>query len=242
MKSELPFHLNNLKVLHHRSPMKIGTDALLLGAYPKVINEIDTILEIGSGCGIISMMTALQHPESRFLGIDIDESSVEEFKENLYNNQLDGRCDARCIGLIEYSKVVTNQYDVIISNPPFFTSEMLPKDHKSRISKHTTTLSLQEIVNSVNIILKEGGLFYVILPVPESEAISQSFKAIGFAHIESLEIRSFFSSPFFRRIQVFSKGNSGQKLILKQLTIYRSKRRNDWTDEYKKLLQEFKNF
>ena len=222
--------------------MKIGTDALLLGAYPKIINENDTILEIGSGCGIITMMAALQHPNSRFVGIDIDESSVLEFKENIYNNQLDGRCDARCIGLTEYSKVVTNQYDVIISNPPFFTSEMLPKDHKSRISKHTTTLSLQEIVKSVNIILKEGGLFYVILPVPESEAISQSFKAVGFEHIESMDIRSLASSPFFRRIQVFSKGNLDQKLILKQLTIYKSQERNDWTDEYKKLLQEFKNF
>ena len=222
--------------------MKIGTDALLLGAYPKIIKKTGTILEIGSGCDIITMMAALQHPESRFLGIDIDESSVEEFKENLCNNQLDGRCNARCIGLTEYSKVVSNQYDVIISNPPFFTSDMLPKDHKSRISKHTTTLSLQEIVNSVNILLKEGGLFYVILPVPESEAISHSFKAVGFEHIESMDIRSLASSPFFRRIQVFSKGNFDQKLILKQLTIYKSQERNDWTDEYKKLLQEFKNF
>ncbi len=222
--------------------MKIGTDALLLGAYPKVIRENDTILEIGSGCGIITMMTALQHPESRFLGIDIDESSVVEFKENLCNNQLDGRCEARCIDLIEYANVETNQYDVIISNPPFFTSEMLPKNHKSRVSKHTTTLSLQEIVNSVNIVLKEGGLFYVILPIPESEFINQSFKALSFELIESMEIRSLDSSHFFRRIQVFSKGTSEQKLILKQLTIYNSQERNDWTDEYKKLLQEFKNF
>jgi tRNA1Val (adenine37-N6)-methyltransferase len=67
VESPTPFYLNNLAISHHRSPMKIGTDGVLLGAYSKPIKPNDRCLDIGSGCGIITLMTPCLSPSALHL-------------------------------------------------------------------------------------------------------------------------------------------------------------------------------
>lgn len=222
--------------------MKIGTDALLLGAYPKDIQYNDQVLEIGCGCGIISIMTRHKYPEAYFHCIDIDKDATSECQ---YNVNLNGLNNLKVYhsDVLDYANGFPKSYQVIISNPPYFSSELVPGNKRKELSKHTTTLSLVQLAASVNKLLVENGLFYVVLPVIESKVLAKEMEKQDFTLVEKMEVKSFGDKAVIRVIMVFCKNKLLQNTILKQLTIYNSStNRNDWTSDYKQLLQDFKEF
>ena len=235
------FILKNLVFQHHMSPMKIGTDALLLGAYTKKIGDKSKILEIGSGCGIISIMTARLHPNIHITCLDIDQKACIECQTNLALNKLTNRSEVICSDLNKLGDEFL-KFDIIISNPPFFTSQMKPNEPKSTRAKHTTDLTLNQLSDAVAKLLLYEGKFYVILPVDEGKLLKDYLEKYGIFLTEKVEIKSLNDKEVFRNILVFEKTMSPSDLILKQLTLYNSTQRNDWSEDYKQLLQDFKNF
>lgn len=236
------FTLKNLTFQHHMSPMKIGTDALLLGAYPKFIAKGDQVLEVGSGCGIITLMTHKQYPDASFTCLDIDENAFQECQINILQNGLEDMVKSVLGNVKDFHLDQGRIYNVVISNPPFFTSEMKPNNESLKKAKHTDHLSINELAGSVNILLNDGGFFYVILPIAESQQIIDIFINMDINLVERMDIRSVESKECFRSILVFKKKGQKENLILKQMTLYNSSQRNDWTKEYRQLLQNFKEF
>ena len=85
MSSEV-FYFKQFDVRHDRSSMRVGTDGVLLGAWAghQPLGRL-SILDIGTGCGLIALMLAQRFPEAHITGIDIDLPSVEEARENVLN-------------------------------------------------------------------------------------------------------------------------------------------------------------
>lgn len=221
--------------------MKVGTDGVLLGAYSKPIKPQDRCLDIGSGCGIVTLMTAITNPTAHFTCLDIDKLSTIECTENFIDNGLSDICETICCDLKEFRPLGLN-FDVIYSNPPFFDDGFKPLDDKKRIAKHNDSLMFEDLINSVNVLLKKGGYFIVILPAK----ISVDFIAIaeknGLKIQKKLFISSYKDSKVIREILTFQFKVPGVSVSSEHLFLYNSAQRNDWSDGYKKMLRAFKHF
>lgn len=157
-----PFHLKPFSLKHHRSTMKVGTDAMLLGVWANVEN-VQTVLDIGTGCGIISLLIA-SRSNAEITAIDIDKDSVEEARENFQNSPFSEKMRAILADLNDFSKNSHLRYDLIVSNPPFFVNNLRPSDEKRKNARHTDTLSYEQLCAGASNLLKRKARFCVVLP------------------------------------------------------------------------------
>lgn len=143
--------------------MKVGTDAVLLGAWVDIGENCKTILDIGTGCGVIALMLA-QKTNAEIIGIDIDEKSILEAQQNA--SQIDWKNHLSFIHkkLQDFSQQRTQKFDLIVTNPPFFENSLKSPDFNINLSKHTDNLTFEELIEAVSLLLAENGQFTVILP------------------------------------------------------------------------------
>ena len=125
-----PFHLKPFSLNHHRSTMKVGTDSMILGTWTSVEN-INSILDIGTGCGIVSLLLAARS-NAQITAIDIDKESIEEASENFNQSPFKERMQSLQIDLNVFSNNTSRQFDLIVSNPPFFVNNLKPEDEKRK--------------------------------------------------------------------------------------------------------------
>ena len=240
MASPLPFILENLVIEHSVSPMKIGTDALLLGAYPKKIFSGANCLDIGSGCGIITLMTARLNPEGRYTCVDIDEGATAECNHNIHFNGMSEYCRAVCCDITRFG--VAYSFDVIFSNPPFFDSKVKPQKKDLLVAKHQELLSFTDLAKAVNRLLSKSGFFYIILPGKEAVEFEKIASSFSIHPVGKLFISSFKGSGVIREITVYQKAVISEIVNSEHLFLYRSGMRNDWSEEYRQMLRKFKKF
>jgi len=164
------FQFKQFDIQHNKSSMKVGSDAVLLGAWADVEN-VSHVLDIGSGCGVIALMMA-QRTSAQIVGVDIDFLSVEEARLNAENSAWKNRIQFYNTSIQQFCDGKNkNTFDFIVSNPPFFVNSLKsPFDNRNR-SRHTDTLSFNELVDAVLHCLSENGSFAVILPSIHEEVM-----------------------------------------------------------------------
>lgn len=235
----MEFHCKQFSLNHSLSSMKIGTDAILVSALsPK--ENIDfsplNILDIGTGCGIISLCMAQKYSKANIIAIDIDKDSVEQAESNFRQSQFSNRLSAKHIDLTDFSTIEEKNYDLIISNPPFFIDSLKsPKEKRSK-ARHTDSLSFEKLISCSKLLLSEKGIFCLILPRIESDIFVQIAKENGFylsgrANIISIE------GKVHERVVLYLSPNEDLKLSETNLII--RQKDNSYTQEYKKLVSEF---
>lgn len=156
------FRFKQFTVYHDKCAMKVGTDGVLLGAWTDV-EHARRILDIGTGTGLIALMLA-QRSEASVLGIDIDEAAVAQARENVErsvwrNRIVIERKDANLL-----TELQDGAFDVVVSNPPYFTERVGCPDKQRDAARHTDSLSFEALLQSVNRVLAEDGTFSVVLP------------------------------------------------------------------------------
>jgi len=228
------FKFKQFEIQHNRSSMKVGTDAVLLGAWAAVDNA-SRVLDIGSGSGVVALMLA-QRTEAQIVGVDIDLPSVEEAARNAENSAWKNRVQFCCTSIQQFCEEKNkNAFDLIVSNPPFFVNSLKsPTEGKNR-SRHTDTLSFNDLVHCVLHCLSENGSFAVILPCIYGE------------QMENLCTQN--QLFCYRKLQIFPKeGKNSNRLLLQ----FKRKRQpsntenltirniNDtYTETYKELTKDF---
>lgn len=163
------FRFKQFSVLHQRSPFKIGTDSILLGAIAPVAN-IPRVLDIGAGCGIIGLML-LQRGAGWVTGIEVDAEAATEAGENVRNSCWSNRmkivhgnfCEERLIRTLE-------TFDLIVSNPPFFSKALKSPNDRKNIARHNNILPFNMLAKHAAMLLSEQGCFCLILPSSEAAA------------------------------------------------------------------------
>jgi len=161
MKSE-PFHFKKFYIYDDKSSMKVGTDAIMLGIFSNTVNA-KRILDIGTGCGIISLMLA-QKSNAKITAIDIDDESIKQATLNFNNSPWKNSLSAKSISLQDYLKTNNDTFDLIVSNPPFFSHSLKPEIRKRLLARHDENLNFNDLCHGVNKLLNENGKFYTILP------------------------------------------------------------------------------
>lgn len=218
------FRLQKFSLTQEHSALKIGTDAVLLGCsvdIPEHKNERTddkpeeqdqrtskkiSILDIGTGCGIILLMLAQKALEAGYsrielTGIDIDSGSISDARTNAerfaqsfgFSVSLSSTCDSSndlsyskpdenrperttildihldCISLQDYARTCRRQYDLIVSNPPFFINSLKSSGSGDKIAKHNDTLPQKDLAQGIEQLLAPGGNCHVILPPAEAQ-------------------------------------------------------------------------
>lgn len=149
--------------------MKIGTDAVLLGAWTDLGNA-KQILDIGTGCGILALMLA-QRSEAGIDAVEIDPASADEALHNFKLSPWSGRLQVYREDFRLFAEKISKKYDLIISNPPFFSNSLKSPFPGRNISKHDEQFKLEELFRIATHLLKPGGNFSIILPYPNSSWI-----------------------------------------------------------------------
>ena len=156
------FQFKKFSVKHLESSMKVGVDGVLIGAWANC--EGERILDVGAGCGLISLMMAQRNLKTKIIGIDIDPLSVKEAKFNFENSEWKERLTAEKISFNDFMENCVDRFDLIISNPPYFNSGIKKPKSPRMIARHQDSLSPYIILEKGIRMLKPGGRISMILP------------------------------------------------------------------------------
>ncbi|REH54488.1 tRNA1Val (adenine37-N6)-methyltransferase [Tenacibaculum gallaicum] len=165
-----PFQFKEFTVHQDKTAMKIGTDSVLLGAWCDLGGYPDTILDVGSGTGVISLMLAQRSDAMTIDAVEVDESAYEQTVENFEQSAWGDRLfcyNASFVEFVEEMAEEEEEYDIIISNPPFYTDDYETEDVARNKARFTSSLSFEELVQGVSEILSENGRFSSIIPFKE---------------------------------------------------------------------------
>ena len=123
------FSFKQFTVRHDRCAMKVGTDGVLLGAWTN-FDTCQSVLDVGTGSGLIALMAAQRNNSAEITAIEIDSEAAQQAKENAENSPFKERVSVFNVSLQEFAAKRHEMFDAIVSNPPFFTKSLLPPDTK----------------------------------------------------------------------------------------------------------------
>lgn len=157
------FRFREFSVVNNMAGMKVGTDGVLLGAWADG-DGCAKALDVGTGCGLIALMLAQRYKALKVLGIDIMDNAVCEAAENFKSSPWNDRLSARCIDFnsLDYS---FGKFDMVVSNPPFFTTTLHSPDSARKAARHGVNLAFSDIIRRcAGTLLAEDGRLCMISP------------------------------------------------------------------------------
>ncbi|OAD91415.1 tRNA (adenine-N(6)-)-methyltransferase [Aequorivita soesokkakensis] len=224
--------------------MKIGTDGVLLGAWVSIKNNPFSILDIGAGTGIIALQLAQRSNAEMVDAIEIDENAYEQCVDNFENSPWGDRLFCYHASLEEFVEEIEEKYDIIISNPPFY-SPPLPSASPTKGEKIISTsrelarfndaLPFDELIESASQLLSDEGIFAVIIPRKEEENFIAMASEVNLFPNRICRVRGTETSEEKRSMLEFSFEKISPKI--ENLTIETS--RHIYTEEYQNLVQDF---
>ncbi len=225
------FHFKRFSVRHDRSSMKVGTDAVLLGLLTSCHSQGD-MLEVGCGCGVISLLIA-ERTVGNILAIDPDEQSLLDTEENFNNSIWSDRLAFKQTTLQQLASQSSRQFSLIFSNPPFFTNSLKGPNDKRNRARHTDTLPFDQFASASANLLKQDGRISVILPADQKAAFVCEMNKVGLGLIHCIEIIPIEGRKPVRIILEFCRNNL--KTEYKQLILRTAQ--GTTSEQYQKLAE-----
>jgi len=215
--------------------MRVGTDAVLLGAWTE-IKKNEKILEVGTGCGIIALMLVQRNSLVTISAIDIHPESIQEADSNFKKCPWFNRLEVQLISLQALANNAKPQFDHIVSNPPYFVGST-PSPIKARNqARHTDTLSTDDFFVSCKQLLLPKGIVSLVLPSTNSESWIEIAEKYNFFPSRITEVFSYPDKPVERILIEFS--NQKLKVIPKFFHIRKGKGLK-YSEDYIDLTGEF---
>ena len=215
--------------------MKVGTDAVLLGAWANP-NNAKTILDIGSGSGVIALMMA-QKSNAEIDAIDIDENSCIQARENINLTSWKNRLNVINDSAQHYAETSVKKYDLIVSNPPYFESSTKASGEKRTMARHNDMLPYCELLFSVLNLLNKNGKFCVILPFKEGEQLRELAACKKLYITKITRVKSRADKTTDKRLLM--QFEFEQKTFSENSIVIEKDERHDYTEEYKDLTKDY---
>ncbi len=235
--SSKPFKFKQFTVQQDRCAMKIGTDGVLLGAWTGIDHFPETILDIGAGTGVISLMLAQRSEAMQIDAIEIEENAYEQTVENFEASNWGDRLFCYHAGFDEFVEEMQDDehYDLIISNPPFYSEDYKSGNDHRDIARFAEALPLSELIPGASLLLSENGHFDIIIPFSEeNNALEIAANSILFPR-KITRVKGKADAPVKRSLMSFQKNETEPEID--ELIIEIS--RHQYTEMYKTLVKDF---
>lgn len=227
-----PFKFKQFEIQQSGDVFRVGTDGVLLGALANV-ESASSVLEVGTGTGLISLMLAQRNPKAEFLGLDINENAAILTKLNFENSPFPLRLKNLHQDFKSFE--TEKKYDLIVSNPPYFEESGSEKD---KIARQTVELNFRQLIEKAASLLTEEGLLSVIIPVEAGMVFVSIAEECDLFLSRRINIKGIEESKVKRLILEFSLVEKG--LEESEFTIEKSPR--VYSDQYLELTKEFHVF
>lgn len=228
------FNFKQFSVAHDRCSHKVGTDGVLLGSWVNIVETDKRILDIGTGSGLIALMLAQRtNDDVRIDAIEIEQEDTEQARENVARSPWPAR-----ISVVNTSAQKFNPqtpYDLVISNPPYFTNSLLPPAHDRKRARHTGSLGFQDLLETVARNLSPHGRFAVILPCSEAQQLMSMAKLFKLFPLRTSTFHARKHKPPERRLIEFSYS----KVTPQNTEIILYEKGDHWSEDYRLLTKEF---
>ena len=236
----MTFTFKQFQVNQDRCAMKIGTDGVLLGAWTPLINNPFNVLDIGAGTGILSLMLAQRSnaaPNNVGIidAIEIDEDAYEQCVENFEASPWGDKLFCFHAGLDEFVDEPEDEYDLIISNPPFYTDDYKSDNSSRDLARFEDALPFVELIEAAALLLSDNGIFSVIIPFKEEERFVAMCKELDLFPLKITRVKGTPTSEIKRCLLAFCRME--QTPLIDELVIEIS--RHNYTPEYIELTKEF---
>ncbi len=164
-----PFQFKQFEIQQDRCAMKIGTDSVLLGAWVNVAHNLNTILDIGAGTGVLALMLAQRSNAETIEALEIDVTAYQQAVENFENSPWGDRLFCYHAGFLEFIDEVEEQYDLIISNPPFYAEDHKTDNKQRDLARFQDALPFEHLLYGTSKLLSKTGEASFVIPFSEEE-------------------------------------------------------------------------
>ncbi len=228
------FQFRQFEVNHRHSGMKVGTDSILLGAWCPLRGDEKRVLDIGSGCGVLSLMLAQRLPQAQITGVEIDESAWSESQDNARQSPWPDRLQMKYADIRSFPS--GDLYDIIVSNPPYF-DHLVPLETVRMRARHQTSMTHDDLLHAVARMLIRDGTFSSILPFDQHVRFLSTARTYGLHPQRLTTVRHRHTAPPKRVLMQLIRepvGYTASDLIIGD--------ENGFTPEYLRLTGAFHQF
>lgn len=238
---ESSFRFQRFSIADDRCGMKVGTDAVLLGAWANV-RDAKRILDIGTGSGIIALMLAQRSERwnAKIDAIDVEENAAFQAAENFAASPWSNRLRSTHRSLQQQLDVdFPMPYDLCVCNPPYFGNSQPATNPKKQLARQGTSLTAQRLFEAADKLLVARGRICLVLPFEQFSSTLQVATDAQFSLVRQTSVRSTASADAKRVLLEFSRHGDGDEMVpdCDELVIERA--RHDFTPEYAALTKEF---
>ncbi len=216
-----PFQFKKFTIAQNDCAMKVGTDGVLLGAWCDV-DCAEKALDIGTGSGVIAVMLGQRCEDTMIHGVEIDEAAYLQAKGNFENADWSDRLTAIKSSIQDFAKLSRDEYDLIISNPPFFSGGTFSHNQDRNNVRHTVKLGHGDLLIAVRKLLTKTGKFCVILPLIEGLRFQEVAKTYALYCTKITEVKSRPGGSVERLLMQFEKTET-DNILKDEITIYKQK-------------------
>lgn len=228
------FSFKQFTILQKNAAFKVGTDGVLLGACADLAGA-GSILDIGTGTGLIAIMAA-QRSEADITAIEPETDSFMQAEINVKNCPWSGRIRLINTDLMEYFEITGQRFDIIISNPPYFRNSLRNPDEVRSFTRHSYSLSSEEILEASSGLLNDAGSLQVIMPYAEGTVFIAEAGAKGFYCNSIIKVKPNPSGNIIRLIMKFERI---RKPVHEKFLAIETGTRHRYTEEYKEATKDF---
>jgi tRNA1Val (adenine37-N6)-methyltransferase len=229
------FEFKKFKIKQDKCAMRVSTDAVLLGAWVSPAG-IKTILDIGTGTGVIALMLA-QKSDAKITAIDIDKDSTEQARLNVQESIFADKVEVKHCSLQQMAQESTGKFHLIVTNPPYFIDSLKnPKDNRT-IARHTDALPFDDLIACVKKLLDDKGKFCLILPKTEALIFREKAETKGLYLSKLLRIRTRMEKDSEKRHLMqfeFKQSEFSEATLVIEADSHRN-----YTQEYKELTKDY---
>jgi tRNA1Val (adenine37-N6)-methyltransferase len=230
------FTFKQFSIQQDKTAMKVGTDGVLLGAWAPIHNNPFSVLDIGAGTGIIALMLAQRTHAEQIDALEIDEDAYEQAVDNFENSPWGDRLFCFHAGLDEFIDEPEDEYDLIVSNPPFYSEDYKTENEQRDLARFQDAMPFEELIEAADLLLSENGIFAVILPFKEEVNFIALAKEFELYPTKITRVKGTPRAVIKRVLMAFSR-NETSEIEIDELTIEID--RHIYTPEYIELTKDF---
>ena len=215
--------------------MKVGTDGVLLGAWAPIDHHPFSILDIGTGTGLIALMLAQRSDAEQIDALEIDADAFEQAAENFEASPWPDRLFCFHAGLDEFVDEPEDTYDLIVSNPPFHEEQVLSSDEARSQARFSGSLPLEELFEAATLLLSDTGVLAIIIPCKSEAFAAKLAAASGLYPFRITRVKGTPDAAAKRSLMAFSRHQS--ECEKGELTLELA--RHQYTDAFRDLVRDF---